>query len=281
MVSGGEASTGASAEASRAAVAACALWLTLTLALPAPGSCGETGPLRVGLDTRSAPWAFVPGVDYASADFRKDPVLSRAELDRVVGVDVDVSRALAAELGRRLAIVPVGYYRLEEALLGGEIDLIVNAWNRTRETPSSIRESEAYYTWGLLIAARADDTSVRSSADLRGKRVGHFESRLVNQTLHSLGAGELKTYESEGRLFADLRSGGLDAIVYDSPAVRWRAKNDRALRAVGEPLNKLGYHVALRAPDEELLASVQAAIRSLRASGALAAIQRRWEERSE
>jgi len=252
--------------------------LALLPVLAAPGFPQEGAPIRVGLDPRSAPWAFVPGVDYSAVDFRTDPALSRADVDRLVGLDVDVSRAVAGELGRRLVLVPVGYYRLEQALLGGEIDLVVNAWNRTRETPSSIRESEPYYTWGLLIAARADDARLQSAADLRGKRVGHFESRLVNQTLHSLGAAELKTYESEGRLFADLKAGVIDAVVYDSPAVRWRAKNDHALRAVGDPLNKLGYHVALRAADEELLARVQAAIQSLRRSGTLAAIQRRWEQ---
>jgi ABC-type amino acid transport substrate-binding protein len=256
-------------------VAAC---LVLLVGLAAAASSQEATPVRVGLDPRSAPWAFVPGVDYGSVDFRKEPALSRADLDKVVGLDVDVSRALAGELGRRLVVVPVGYYRLEPALLGGTVDLVVNAWNRTRETPPSIRESEPYYAWGLLIAARAEDARLRSAADLRGKRVGHFESRLVNQTLHSLGAAELVTYESEARLFADLKTGVVDAVVYDSPAVRWRAKNDRSLRAVGEPLNKLGYHVALRAADEDLFARVQAAIQSLQRSGALAAIQRRWEQ---
>ena len=257
------------------------LWLTLLLGLAAPAVSKDAAPVRVGLDPRSAPWAFVPGVDYTSVDFRKDPVLSRAELAKVVGLDVDVSRAVARELGRPLVVVPVNYYRLEQALLGGEIDLIVNAWNRTRETPSSIRESEPYYQWGLLIAARADDVRLRSVADLRGKRVGHYESQLVNQTLQALGAAELKSYESEARLFADLKAGAIDAIVYDSPAVRWRAKKDRALRVVGEPLNKLGYHIALRAGDEELLARVQAAIQSLRRSGALEAIQRHWEDPGE
>ena len=252
-------------------------WLMLLLVLALPALPQEARPVRVGLDPRAAPWAFVPGVDYSSVDFRSEPVLTRAELDKVTGLEVDVSRALAHELGRRLVLVPVSYYRLEPALLGGEIDLIVYAWNRTRETPTAIRESEPYYTWGLLIAARADDPRIRSAADLRGKRVGHFESVLVNQTLYSLGAAELKTYDSEARLFADLKAGVIDAVVYDSPAVRWRAKNDRALRAVGEPLNKLGYHVALRATDKELLAQVQAAIQFLNRSGRLAAIQRRWE----
>jgi ABC-type amino acid transport substrate-binding protein len=101
--------------------------LALLSALGAPASSEEPGPIRVGLDPRSAPWAFVPGVDFGSADFHKDPALARADLERVVGIDVDVSRALAGALGRRVAFVAVGYYRLEQALLGGEVDLVVNA----------------------------------------------------------------------------------------------------------------------------------------------------------
>jgi ABC-type amino acid transport substrate-binding protein len=253
------------------------LWLAL-IAHPSPSFSQGQGSLRVGLDPRSAPWAFRPGVNDRSVDFRSDPSLSRAEIETIQGIDVDVSRALAREFGRRLVIVPVGYYRLEKALLAGEIDLIVNAWNRTRDTPPSIRESEPYYFWGLLIAARAEDARLRSVSDLRGKRVGHFESRLVNQTLHSLGAAELKTYDDEAGLFGDLKAGAIDAVVYDSPAVRWRARNDKALKAVGEPLNRLGYHVAMNGRDEGLFASVGAAIEALDRSGALAAIQRRWEQ---
>jgi ABC-type amino acid transport substrate-binding protein len=262
------------------AVLCSGLWLAL-LGLASSSFPQEPGLLRVGLDPRSAPWAFRPGVDYSSVDFRAEPSLSRVEIERIEGLDVDVSRALARELGRRLAIVPVGYYRLEQALLGGEIDLIVNAWNRTRDTPPSIRESAPYYWWGLLIAARKDDARLRSVSDLRGKRVGHFESRLVNQTLHSLGAGELKTYENEARLFDDLKAGAIDAVVYDSPAVRWRARNDRTLKTVGDPLNRLGYHVGVSARDEGLLARVETAIEALTRSGALAAIQRRWEQPAE
>jgi ABC-type amino acid transport substrate-binding protein len=263
----------------RARSLALALVLLLAAAVR-PGLGQEAGdaPLRVGLDPRSPPWAFVPGADYSSVDFHREPVLGAGELRQLAGLDVDVSRALARELGRPLVLRPVGYYQLEDALLSGRIDLIVNAWTRTRDTPASIRGSDPYYTWGLLIAARADDSRVSTLSDLRGLRVGHFASSLVNQTLHSLGAGELRTYDNEDRLFGDLEAGELDAVVYDSPAVRWHVKQDPSLRAVGQPLNKLGYHVALRREDEALFARVQAAIAALAGEGELERIRRRWED---
>jgi polar amino acid transport system substrate-binding protein len=248
----------------------------LALAL-LPGLLAAEEPLRVGMDPRSAPWAFVPGEDYTSVDFHTEPSLTPAQVKKLVGIDPDVSQALADELGRALLIVPVSYFRLEQALLDGEIDLIVNAFNRTRETSEAIVVSEPYYRWGLLIAARTGDARIRSLTDLRGAHVGHFESQLVNRTLHSLGAGELTAYDNEERLFGDLEAGVLDAVVYDSPAVRWRARSNPAITVVGDLLNKLGYHVGMRAADEELVAEVAAALSTLDASGALAAIQKKWE----
>jgi glutamine transport system substrate-binding protein len=250
----------------------------LALASLTPPLDAAGAPLKVGMDPRSAPWAFVPGADNSGVDFRSKPSLSRADLARLEGIDVDVSRALAEEMDRPVTIVPVAYHSLEQALLDGEIDLIVNAFNRTRETAASIRASDPYYPWGLLIAARADDARFKQHIDLRGRRVGHFESQLVNRTLYSLGAGELKAYDNEDRLFEDLKAGEIDAVVYDSPAVRWRAKNDDALKVVGDPLNKLGYHVGVRAADAELFQGVQDAIRALTDAGTLAAIQSRWEQ---
>lgn len=111
--------------------------------------------------------------------------------------------------------------------------------------------------------------------------MGHFESQLVNRTLHSLGARELKAYDNEDRMFADLSAGKVDAVVYDSPAVRWRAKGDEAIKVVGKPLNKLGYHVGVRGADEELFSQIESAIRALASAGTLEAIQRKWEQPSQ
>jgi ABC-type amino acid transport substrate-binding protein len=46
---------------------------------------------------------------------------------------------------------------------------------------------------------------------------------------------------------------------------------------VGEPLNKLGYHVGVRREDAALLARVQAAVKALVDSGEIEKIRKRWE----
>jgi hypothetical protein len=46
----------------------------------------------------------------------------------------------------------------------------------------------------------------------------------------------------------------------------------------GEPLNKLGYNVAVRREDRELFGRVQAAVRDIVASGESQRIQQKWEQ---
>ncbi len=234
-------------------------------------------PLRVGMDTRSPPWSFVPGQDYSKEDLGKDPLINPGQLRRVQGLDVDVAAALAQRLGMTLQIVPVAWDDLRNALLARRIDAIVNAYTPSRADPPEVVATEPYYHWGLLIAVRADDRSVRGFTDLAGRTIGHFRTKLLDRSLRALNPRELKVYDVQEALFDDLKAGRLDAAIYDSPYVRWRAANDPAFRTVGQPLNKLGYHVALRREDASLFARMQAAVQALVSSGDAERIREKWE----
>jgi polar amino acid transport system substrate-binding protein len=253
-----------------AALAACFLFL-------ATGALSAQEVLRVGMDTRSPPWSFVPGLDYSQEDPEKDPRVSEAQLRKVTGIDVDSAQALGRHLGLAVRVVPVAWFDLENALLSKRIDAILNAWTPGRLTPATIAASEPYYEWGLLLATRADDPTIKSYSDLSHATVGHFRSQVVERTLRSIRARRLQVYDVQEALFADLAARKIDAILYDSPYVRWRASRDTAFRTVGEPLNRLGYHVGLRREDAALLTRVQAAIRQMAESGEKERIREKWE----
>ena len=255
----------------------CLVLLLAALAL-GPGANTAEGPvLRVGMDTRLPPWSFVPGLDYSREDLAKDPSLTEDELGRVTGIDVDASLAIGERLGMRIRIVPVAWFDLEKALLDHRIDAIINAWTPRRLTSPAIAATDHYYDWGLLVAVRASDHRIQSYTDLAGMTVGHFQSQVVERTLRSLGAAKLKAYDVQEAIFADLKKGVVDAAVYDSPYVHWRVANDPTFRVVGEPLNKLGYHIGIRKADTALLARTRAAVAQFVASGERDRIRRKWE----
>jgi ABC-type amino acid transport substrate-binding protein len=107
--------------------------------------------------------------------------------------------------------------------------------------------------------------------------VGHFDDPSVVRSALSLRAGRLVPFEDSDQLLAALEGGRIDAAVEDSTYARWRVSRDGKFRIVGEPLNRLGYHLGVRRSDADLLKRLDAAIKDLRASPELARIRQRWE----
>jgi polar amino acid transport system substrate-binding protein len=251
-------------------------------ARPTPVPTSDLPALRLGMDTRSLPYCFVPGLDYSKEDPHKPPAVTAEQLRHLTGLEVDIMNALARRMGVKPVIVPVDWFDLEAGLLANRYDAILASWTPSERTSADIAASEPYYEWGLLIAARANDDRIHSSADLTGLKVGHFDDPAVVRALMEMGAGLeahlVSVSGSDGsELFDLLRAGGVDAVIFDSPGVRWRVAHDRAFRVVGEPLNRLGYHVGVRRGDTELLRRVNAGIRSLLTSEEMQAIRRNWE----
>jgi polar amino acid transport system substrate-binding protein len=234
-------------------------------------------PVRVGMDTRSRPWAYVPGLDYSREDWTKPPQILPAQLRRLEGVDIDLMKALGQRMRRPLVVVPYAWEDIEEGLLAQRYDMILNAWVPSDRTPSAIIASSAYYEFGLLVAVRAEEMGIHSYRDLAGRRVGHFRDRVIDRTVQGLSASTLVAVEDSDELFDLLAAGKVDAAVEDSTYVRWRVARDRRFQVVGERLNKMGYCLALRREDRALYEQVQAAIKELLASGDVEAIRQRWE----
>jgi ABC-type amino acid transport substrate-binding protein len=262
--------------------------LTLALVARTAGAEGRqvTAPkaelptLRFGVETRSLPYCFVPGVDYSKEDARKPPAVTAEQLRHLAGLEVDIMNALSRRMGVKAVFVPVAWFDLEAGLLANRYDAILASWTPNDRTSADIAASEPYYEWGLLIAARANDSRIRGPADLAGLKVGHFADPAVVQALKAMSAGlgaHFVSGDDGTQLFELLRSGAVDAVIFDSPGVRWRVAHDSAFRVVGQPLNRLGYHVGVRRSDADLLRRMNEAIRGLLPSEEMRLLRRKWE----
>jgi ABC-type amino acid transport substrate-binding protein len=239
------------------------------------------GVLRVGLDTRSPPGAFVPGLDFSREDLLKPPVVSKAQLATLRGYEVDIMTALASRLGVRTEVVPTPWPFLEHDLLAQRFELILNSWTPSEETPDTIVATEPYQHWSLQVVVRRDDDRVHRVRDLAGLRVGHLADPSVRTALRAMGAGLGSTFlafADPGTLAAALRAKELDAMLFDSFfLVDWARRNPE-IRVVAEPLNRLGYHIGVRRSDADLFRRVERALDALLRSPDMAAIRNRWKE---
>ncbi len=244
------------------------------LGLPALGA-----ELRIGISSDNPPWSFVPErLPALLGGATSLPPVTPAQFKGLSGLDVDVAKALAQRLGMTPRFVSASWINIEKELLENKFDVILSSWTPSRKTPASVAASDPYYSWGLVIAVHGADAKVRTYRDLATARlVGYYADPAVEQTLRSLGATQSKSFDSEGALFKALLDGTLDALVHDSTYVRWRVNDDPTIRVVGEPLNRLGYHVGVRREDKDLFVRVNAALKELAASPEMAEIKKKAE----
>jgi len=80
--------------------------------------------LRVGMDTRSRPWAFVPGLEYTTEDWLQAPKISPAQVELLQGSDIDVMKALAKRMNMVAKVVPVSWVHIEEALVAKQLEKV-------------------------------------------------------------------------------------------------------------------------------------------------------------
>ena len=255
------------------------LWSLVLLAGLA--SAVEPPVLRVGLDPRSPPFAYVPGREDVPDDLEAPPQLSEAQLSRLVGFEIDVMNAIAQRIAMRPQVVQVSWDELEKGLLEKRYDIILAEWTPSPTTPPRILASSPYIDWSLVVVARAGDKRIRSTADLEGRAVGHYPDPSVERGLaamrKSLGA-RFMVKRNEQILFAELKAGRLDAVIYDSMYVRWRVARDPSLRIVGEPLSRLGYHVGVRREDQALYDLIEVALREMVGGGEVERLRQRWDK---
>lgn len=87
------------------------------------------------------------------------------------GFDVDLIRAIAAEMGFAVELVNTAWDGIIPSLLAGSSDMIISAMTITEERSESVTFSDPYFEASQYVAV-LDDSPVYTLEDLQGKRVG-------------------------------------------------------------------------------------------------------------
>lgn len=199
------------------------------------------------------------------------------------GIDIDIVRAIADNLGVQLEIKDISWDTLFTSLENNEIDLVASSVTITPERAATMLFSIPYFNGGQSILVRDNETTVRSIEDLRDKAIGtqidttgtelakKYSSRITTfDTIDSeIGA------ENEGLVY-ELANGQLDAAIIDYIAAITIVKKNPTLRIVGTPVTQEYYGLAANKSSASLIAAIDAQLRKMKNSGELKTIVDRW-----
>jgi His/Glu/Gln/Arg/opine family amino acid ABC transporter permease subunit len=198
--------------------------------------------------------------------------------DRYKGFDIDVGDALAKRLGVRARWVNTAFDGIFPALLSGKFDMVISITTITPERRKTMAFSAPYYVAGNMLAVRKADE--RKFTDLKSLR-GHIVGAQLNTTgqfaVEKFGGIEVRKYNSIDLSLLDLENKRIDAVSADAPVLWWAIKtNYKNLATVGGFITHENYGMPMRKSDPDLIAAVNAALKSMRADGTYDRIYAQW-----
>lgn len=231
------------------------------LALLAVAGCG--GPaqetLRVGTEGVYAPFSFH---DERSGE--------------LTGYDVDVARAVGEKLGRPVEFVEIPWDAIFAGLDAERFDVVANQVTITPERKAKYDLSKPYAVGEGVIVTRADDNSIHTLADVRGKVAAENATSNWSQIARDAGA-RVETVEGFTQSITLLSQGRVDVVINDSIAVY------AYLASTGDPAVKIAGTAGARSEqgfaarkDSGLLPELDKALDQLAADGTLTRISEKY-----
>ncbi|HEX4142991.1 MAG TPA: ABC transporter substrate-binding protein/permease [Pirellulales bacterium] len=202
----------------------------------------------------------------------------------VVGFEVDLAQALAAEIGVTAQFFQAPWDDLPSLLETGQIDVILNGYELTPARTARMASTSPYYVYRLALLVPYEGSQIEDWERLhhprpgRPWRVGTLVSSGAYLYLrqHYDGDVELIGYKANTDAMREVETGKLDATVVDLPMVTFFEDQYPGLRQVGVPAIG-GYYVAyVRQRDRSLRDALDTALARLLADGRLRQIYERY-----
>ncbi|WP_110817582.1 ABC transporter permease subunit [Mycolicibacterium peregrinum] len=196
--------------------------------------------------------------------------------NQLVGYDVDVARAVGDKLGVKVEFVETPWDSIFAALEANRFDVVANEVTISPERQAKYDLSQPYSIGEGVIVTRADDNSIKTLADLKGKVAAENATSNWSEIARKAGA-RVEAVEGFTQAIKLLNQGRVDVVVNDSIAVyAYLAEtNDKSVKIAGTVGEKSEQGFAAR-KDSGLLPELNTALDELRADGTLAAISQRY-----
>ena len=227
--------------------------LALSCALLLAGCGNGDGALRMVTEATFPPYEFLRGRE-------------------VVGVDVEVCRAVAEKLGKPLQVVNVDFDAVIAAVVGGRADLAAAGLTVTEDRKRNVDFSDPYLKTGIVVIYKKADP-VLTGAACKGKRIGvqggTTSDEYAVRELHE----EPERFRSSAEAVVALKSGRCDVVICDLVLARNCIRGMPEL-ALSDPITTEEYAIAVRKDRPDLLRAINETLREIKADGRLD----RWVE---
>jgi L-cystine transport system substrate-binding protein len=251
---------------------------TMTIGLAACSSSAPTSSPAPGADAGSADLqalgdrGLVVGTEGTYRPFSfHDPATNK-----LTGYDVEVTEAVAAELGLKVTFQETQWDGIFAALDAKRFDVIANQVSITPEREAKYSFSTPYTVSPGVLITRSDDTSIASFADLKGKKTAQSNTSNWFALAKHYGAN-VEAVEGWAQAIALLQQGRIDATVNDKlTLLDYEKQNPSVKLRIAATADDPATNAFTFRKGSTLVSDFNAALKKLSADGTLAKISEKY-----
>ncbi|KGR80026.1 basic amino acid ABC transporter substrate-binding protein [Ureibacillus manganicus] len=216
---------------------------------------------------------FIGGTEASFA-----PFIYLDEKGTVSGIDPDIVKAIAEEMGFEYELQNVGWEPVFAKLTNGEIDFGAAGITITEKRKETYDFTEPYYEATLFLIVPKDNTDIKSVADLKDKKV----AVQINTTSHEAAKkvlGEtnsnIMAYENQPLAYQEVINGTAAAAIGDNAVIIEYLRNnpDAPLKTIEDPsFEKEYYGLMVKKGNTEMLNLLNEGLKKIKENGKLAEI---------
>ena len=185
----------------------------------------------------------------------------------IVGIDVEICRAVATKLGRPFKAETVDFDSVIPAVISGKADIAAAGITVTEDRKKNVDFSIPYVKTGIVVIYKKSNP-FKNVEQLKAKKIGvqggtTSENFVVNDLKQ-----EPERTRSPAEAVAGLKAGRCDFVIADIDPAKNCVKGEDDL-ALSDFITSEEYAVAIKKGQPELLAVINATIAELKANGKL------------
>ena len=206
------------------------------------------------------------------------------ESGEVQGFDVEVAKALCAEMEAECEIVTQAWDGIIPGLKAGKYDAIVASMSITDKRKEAVDFTDPYYAAGAALIAPTDSDITYTPEGMEGKTIGVQRATTYATLVEQKFPGaSLKAYDTVENHNLDLQAGRLDGVVAQQVLMfDWlKTEGGDAFEFKGEPVKDVefigsGAGIAVEKGNTDLLDRLNAALDTIQENGTYEGINAKY-----
>lgn len=208
------------------------------------------------------------------------PPYEYREGNNVVGIDVEICKAIAKEMGRELVVEDVEFDSVLPSLIAGKAELAAAGITVNEDRKKMVDFSVPYVRTGIVIvSAKAKPYENADSA--KGKKIGVQNGTTSADFCVATYGVEPDRFDSPASAFAALKAGKVDLVIADIDPAKALVKDEADYEITSDLLTVEEYAVAIKKGQPDFLKTVNKVITGMQDSGRLDEIIDDFKAKSE